>query len=395
MRPNAHAESKHRRKLPVELVDDRVVMTRMTPWSPEQGSGSDAPLNASGNDGPFRIDISVEGPWIPHRPSGDQASIVQIVDGVRRVEAHALSDTASGAIVPVLIGSFAVGAVRCEPGRATVLTDGDLLRVVRCYLQAGTTDEDLLLTVGQTQLCFRATAVLHVSKPSELVRELTNRMLAAEARLVNRLSADCGALTLVDGPLRAGTTGRRVAGYIKRTANWYLGPAEQRDLRRSGRGRSYAAVPALCGGSGQTGSLLVVRPDRGSRTAPAPPSLGDAARDVGDLAGGAGRQARGRVRAHPAAPGGVADTRSARPAEPHARQRTRGLAPPPSGQPRTVTALHRRGARRESHARSAPHDQERTGSMTERNAAMSGHTGSRTTPASPRSSRREEAGDAS
>ena len=227
MRPNAHAESKHRRKPSSDIVDDRVVMTRMTPWSPEQGSGSDAPLNASGNDGPFRIDISVEGPWIPHRPSGDQASIVQIVDGVRRVEAHALSDTASGAIVPVLIGSFAVGAVRCEPGRATVLTDGDLLRVVRCYLQAGTTDEDLVLTVGQAELCFRATAVLHVSEPSELVRELTNRMLAAEARLVNRLSADCGALTLVDGPLRAGTAGRRVAGYIKRTANWYLGAEER------------------------------------------------------------------------------------------------------------------------------------------------------------------------
>ena len=333
MRPNAHAESKHRRKPPLDIVDDRVVMTRMTPWSPAQGPGSDAPLNASGDDGVFSIDTSVEGPWIPHRLSGDQASIVQIVDGVRRVEAYAVSDTASGAIVPVLIGSFAVGAVRCEPGRATVLTDDDLLRVVRCYLQAGTTDEDLVITVGQAELCFRATAVLHVSKPSELVRELTNRMLAAEARLANRLSADCSALTLVDGPLRAGTAGRRVAGYIKRTANWYLGPAEQRDLRRSGRGRSYTAVPALCGGSGQTGSLLVVRPDRGSGTAPAPPRLGHAARDVGDLAGGAGRQARRRVRAHPAAVGRVADPRSACAAEPHAGRRTRGLAPPPSGQP--------------------------------------------------------------
>ena len=227
MRPNAHAESKHRRKPPVDIVDGRVVMTRMTPWSPAQGPGSDAPLNASGDDGPFRIDISVEGPWIPHRPSGDQASIVQIVDGVRRVEAYAISDTTSGRAVPALFGSYAVGVVRCEPGRATVLTDDDLLRVVRCYLQAGTTDEDLLLTVGQTQLCFRATAVLHVSKPSELVRELTNRMLAAEARLVNRLSADCGALTLVDGPLRAGTAGQRVAGYIKRTAKWYVGAEER------------------------------------------------------------------------------------------------------------------------------------------------------------------------
>ena len=173
MRPNAHAESKHRRKLPVDIVDDRVVMTRMTPWSPAQGPVSDAPLSASGDDGVFSIDTSVEGPWVPRHLSGDRAPIVQIVDGVQRVEAYAVSDTASGAMVPGLFGSYAVGAVRCEPGRATVLTDGDLLRVVRCYLQAGTTDEDLVLTVGQAELCFRATAVLHVSKPSELVRELT------------------------------------------------------------------------------------------------------------------------------------------------------------------------------------------------------------------------------
>ena len=227
MRPGPWARSEGDWQDEVGISANRVLETRLVSWSPEQGPGSNAPLNASGDDGVFSIDTSVEGAWIPHRLSGDQASIVQIVDGVRRVEAYAVSDTASGAMVPGLFGSYAVGAVRCEPTRATVLTDDDLLRVVRCYLQAGTTDEDLVLTVGQAELCFRATAVLHVSKPSELVRELTNRMLAAEARLVTRLSADCGALTLVDGPLRAGTTGRRVAGYIKRTANWYLGAEER------------------------------------------------------------------------------------------------------------------------------------------------------------------------
>ena len=107
MRPNAHAESKHRRKLPVDIVDDRVVMTRMTPWSPAQGPVSDAPLSASGDDGVFSIDTSVEGPWVPRHLSGDRAPIVQIVDGVRRVEAYAVSDTASGAMVPGLIGSYA------------------------------------------------------------------------------------------------------------------------------------------------------------------------------------------------------------------------------------------------------------------------------------------------
>ena len=227
MRPSAHAESKHRRKPSSDIVDDRVVMTRMTPWSPAQGPGSDAPLNASGDDGVFRIDTSVEGAWVPRHLSGDRTPIVQIVDGVRRVEAYAVSDTTSGAAAPALFGSYAVGVVRCEPNRATVLTDQRPLRAERCYLQAGSHAEDLLVRAGQTELCFRATAVLHVSKPSDLVRELTSRMLAAEARLTKRLSADCGALTLVDGPLRARTTGRRVAGYIKRTANWYLGAEER------------------------------------------------------------------------------------------------------------------------------------------------------------------------
>ena len=227
MRPGPWARSDGDWQDAVSISANRVLETRLVSWSPEQGPGSSAPLNASGSDGVFCIDTSVEGAWVPHHLSGDRAPIVQVVDGVRRVEAYAVSDTASGAMVPGLFGSYAVGAVRCEPGRATVLTDDDLLHVVRCYLQAGTADEDVVLTVGQAQLCFRATAVLHVSKPSELVRELTNRMLAAEARLANRLSADCGALTLVDGPLRAGTTGRRVAGYIKRTANWYLGAEER------------------------------------------------------------------------------------------------------------------------------------------------------------------------
>ena len=212
MRPNAHAESKHRRKPPVDIVDGRVVMTRMTPWSPAQGPGSDAPLNASGDDGVFRIDTSVEGAWVPRHLSGDRSPIVQIVDGVRRVEAYAVSDTTSGAAAPALFGSYAVGVVRCEPNRATVLTDPGLLRVERRYLQAGSHAEDLLVRAGQTELCFRATPVPQALKASDLVRELTSRMLAAEARLVNRLSADCGALTLVDGPLRASTTGRRVAG---------------------------------------------------------------------------------------------------------------------------------------------------------------------------------------
>ena len=227
MKPEAHARSRHNGASPVDIVNDHVLTTRLMPWSLEQGPGSDAPLGADGDDDDFRIDTSVEGAWVPHHLSGDRATIVQIVDGVRRVEAYAASDTASGAVAPGLFGSYAAGAVRCEPGRATVLTDQRPLRAERCYLQAGAAAADLLVTVGQAELHFRAASVPGARTRSDLVHELGRKMLAAEAALTRRLAADSSALTLVDGPLRTSPTGRRVAGYIKRTANWYLGAKER------------------------------------------------------------------------------------------------------------------------------------------------------------------------
>ena len=201
---------------PVDLIDDSVLTTLLMPWSPEQGPGSDAPFNVSDDDRVYRVDTSVEGRWAPRRPSGDRPAIVQIVDGVRRIDAHAMSETTSGAVVPALFGSYAAGVVRCEPGRATVLTDRGLLRVERCFLHAGTAAEDVLVAAGQTELRFRAAAVRGAMRPSDLVDELGKKMLAAEADL-----------TLVDGPLRTRPTDWRVAGYIKRTAQWYLGPGER------------------------------------------------------------------------------------------------------------------------------------------------------------------------
>ena len=49
---------------------------------------------------------------------------MQIVDGVRRVEAHALDDVAEGETASGLFGSYAVGAVRCDGARSWIL-DGD------------------------------------------------------------------------------------------------------------------------------------------------------------------------------------------------------------------------------------------------------------------------------
>ena len=197
------------------------------PWSVEQGPSSDAPLSGGGDNGAFRIDTSVEGQWTPRHPSGDVPQVVQIVDGVRRVEAYAVSDTVSGAIAPALFGSYAAGVVRCESGRASVPEDRGLLHVEHCYLQVGPTAEDLIVAAGGNELRYRAVPVPNALKPSDLVRELTNRMLKAEADLAKRLSRDSSALTLEDGPLRTWPAGPRVAGYIKRTAKWYIGPEER------------------------------------------------------------------------------------------------------------------------------------------------------------------------
>ena len=138
-----------------------------------------------------------------------------------------MSDTVSGTVVPALFGSYAAGVVRCEPGRAHIPMDSGLLRVARCYLEGGTAAEDLVVLSGEHELRYRAAPVPGATRSSELVSELTMRMLDAETDLAEKLSTDTSMLTLVDGPLRRLHSGSRIAGYIKRTKNWYLRPAER------------------------------------------------------------------------------------------------------------------------------------------------------------------------
>ena len=226
MGAKTHAASEQNGTLPPEIIDDRIVETRLMSRSAEQGPGSNAPLSGRRGNGGFLIDTSVEGEWSPRHPSGDPPQIVDIIDGVRCVDAHAMSNTASGALAPALFGSCAAGVVRCESGKAKILMDRDFVRLERCYLQSGATAEDLIVPLGPNELRYRAILVPAAVKASHLVRTLNNKMLAAEAALTSKLSADPRTITLVDGPLRTQPAARRVAGYVKRTANWYLGPKE-------------------------------------------------------------------------------------------------------------------------------------------------------------------------
>ena len=199
---------------------------RLLPWSPEYGSALQADPDSYDEPDATAAEI-LEGEWRARRPSGDPPAAVQIVDGVRRVEAHALDDLPDGETAFGLFGSYAVGAVRCEGDRSWVLDgegNGDGLRVWRSYLQAGGEPRDREIVAGSARLRFSAATPPTARTPNDLVAALNRLMLDEEARLAETLSADESALTLVDGPLRLRAPGPRVAGYIKRTYRWYLEP---------------------------------------------------------------------------------------------------------------------------------------------------------------------------
>ena len=196
---------------------------RLVPWSPEYGSGIEADADAAEDGGASLVDADIEGNWRAIRPDGDPPSAVQIVDGVRRVEAHAIDDD-GGAIAFGLFGSYAVGVVRCAGKRARILEGDRVLRVRRRYLQAsGGEPTERVVTTGETALRFRPELPAGAQAPADLVAALNRLMLDEEARLAEELSEDDATLTIVDGPLRLRSPGPRVVGYVKRTHRWYLG----------------------------------------------------------------------------------------------------------------------------------------------------------------------------
>jgi hypothetical protein len=177
------------------------------------------------------VDTAVEqGSWQAVAPSTEPPSAVQIVDGVRRAEAHALADGPAGEPLFGLFGSYAVGTVRCEAGAAARI-DEAAIRVERRYLQAGGEALDRRIETGGRMFIFRAELRPEATTANGLVDALNRAMLDAESVLAETLSRNEAALTLVDGPLRAlRAPGRHVVGYVKRIVHWYVSPAEQRLL---------------------------------------------------------------------------------------------------------------------------------------------------------------------
>lgn len=206
---------------------------RLLPWSPEYGTGMQFEAEAARGGAEERppVEFIERRPWERVTPEAPAPTAIQIVDGVRRAEAHAMDETADGALVLGLFGSYAVGVVRCE-GRARILEDQ--FRVERRYLQTGGEPRTREVPGGAHTMCFRAEVPPEAQSANDLVAALNRKMLDEEEKLAEELSRDESVLTFVDGPLRLRSPGPRVIGYIKRVHNWYIAPKEQRlllDLR--------------------------------------------------------------------------------------------------------------------------------------------------------------------
>lgn len=200
---------------------------RLLPWQPEYGTAMQFDAD-SPDEGDESIvpDVRVERPvWAPVTPLAPVPA-VRIVDGVRRVEAHAMDDDGGSSPVFGLFGSYAVGAVACDPGVSRILQE--YVRTERRYLHTGTGEvADRHLAAGAARLTFRSRPVGTASRANDLVAALNRAMLDEEARLAETLSEDESVLTLVDGPLRSlRSPGRRVVGYIKRIQQWYVDRSE-------------------------------------------------------------------------------------------------------------------------------------------------------------------------
>ena len=194
---------------------------RLLPWAPEYGTSvvSDSDDSA---DSRTEVDAGVEqARWAAVEPQAEAPAALQIVDGVRRAEAHTLDDGPAGEPLFGLFGSFAVGVVRCGEGGARIPEPH--LRVERRYLQAGGDPVDREVSVGDATLSFRAVVPAGASSGNALIDALNRTMLDEEAKLAEELSRDQSTLTFVDGPLRLlRSPGPRVVGYVKRIHNWYL-----------------------------------------------------------------------------------------------------------------------------------------------------------------------------
>ena len=206
---------------------------RLDPWAVEYGS--ELPLGAALDDEPQPdVDPEVElsrGAWEPLVPAHDTPAPPRLafVDGVRRIEARVLVRHAQ-TLAHGAFGSFGVGAVLSEDGRAAIV-EARAERVLA--LGAGLS---LPAAVHVSPALAYEPLSTSETKPDAPLARLQEAMRAAEEALAQRLAQQGDTLVVCDGPLRpsafAGHGAGTTLGYVKRLFETYLDPALLRVVAR-------------------------------------------------------------------------------------------------------------------------------------------------------------------
>jgi hypothetical protein len=209
----------------------RMVVLRADPWAPDYGMGFDA----AGEEPSGAVDTAIEtGDWsAPLSVAPPEGCPVWFVDGVRRVELRLVAQD-SGRRAAGLFGSYAVGTVVCDEGRAT-FGEAHISRAI--VLGGGLIPPRVDVMAGDHRMAFDPATEQSPDHNASLAG-LQRLMREAEANLATRTALPAGAVALIDGPLHFYEhPGDSVVGVIKRFVRQYLGPDEELLLTRLGPGQ--------------------------------------------------------------------------------------------------------------------------------------------------------------
>lgn len=194
---------------------------RLDPWAVEYGSETPGAATAIEEVVDDQVDVAVEfSQWrevLP--PRAQPAGTLVFVDGVRRIESR-LVVTSGLRVVHGAVGSYGVGAVRVNDGRAE-FGEHDIGRVV-IFGGGENPGAPLDLAAG---LKYQPISVAD-EDPDAPIRGLHTEMRQCEEQFANTLAVD-GTLVVADGPLNISQSGGgRVVGFVKRLFRLYVPPEQ-------------------------------------------------------------------------------------------------------------------------------------------------------------------------
>lgn len=164
----------------------------------------------------------------PRGPGRLERVPLWFVDGVRRTELRLIADTEARR-VRGLLGSYGVGAVRCD--EKAVFGDHETHRAL--VLGSGERGDQLDVRCGHDRLVFEPRSTPG-TEPDDPLIELQHLMRDAEGNLAARLADERESVVLMDGPLapalRRAPTRCPVVGVVKRFGREYLDPDQQQLL---------------------------------------------------------------------------------------------------------------------------------------------------------------------